>query len=112
MTAVDEDCELYGAGPADVAQRVQSGADCPSGIEHIVDEDDQGVVDAALGYRRVFQRPRRLEVEVVAVERDVQRPVRKRDAGELFDLVGEPRGEGDAPGRDAEGPSRAVFSMI
>ena len=43
-----------------------------------------------------------LMVEVVAVERDVERTVRDRDAGEFLDLVGEPGGQGDAPGRDAE----------
>ena len=102
VAAVDEHGELHGAGPADVAQRVQGRADGPTGIEDVVDEDDQSVVDAALGDRGVLQRPRRLDVEVVAVERDVERTVRDRDVGEFLDLVGEPGGQGDAPGRDAE----------
>ena len=50
----------------------------------------------------VLQRPRRLDVEVVAVERDVQRAVRERDAGELVDLLRQPGGQRDAAGRDAE----------
>ena len=50
----------------------------------------------------VLQRPRRLDVEVVAVERDVEGAVRDVDTGELVDLVGEPGGQGDAAGRDAE----------
>ena len=102
VAAVDEHRQLHGAGPADVAQRVQGRAHRAAGVEHVVDEDDQRVVDAALGDRGVLQRPRRLDVEVVAVERDVQGAVRHRDAGELLDLVGEPGGQGDAPGRDAQ----------
>src|SRR4029453_11976414 len=102
VAAVDEDRELHSAGPTDVTQRVQGGAHGATGIEDVVDEDDQCVVDAALRNRGVLQRPGRLDVEVVAVERDVQRAVRNRDAGEFFDLVGQPGGEGDAAGRDAE----------
>ena len=43
-----------------------------------------------------------LDVEVVAVERDVEGAVRDVDAGELPDLVGEPGGQRDAAGGDAE----------
>src|SRR5205085_2119230 len=73
-----------------------------SGVEDIVDEDDQGAVDAPLRNGGVLEWTGRLEVEVVAVERDVQRAVRDRDAGEFVDLVGQPRSQRDAPGRDAE----------
>ena len=87
---------------ADVTQGVEGSAHGPTGVEHVVDEDDQRPVDAALGNGGVLQGARRLEVEVVAVERDVQRPARHRDVRELLDLVGQPGGQGDAPGRDAE----------
>ena len=102
MAPVDEDRELHGPRPADVAQRVQSRADGASGVEDIVDEDDQGAVDAPLRNGGVLEGTGRLEVEVVAVERDVQRAVRDRDAGEFVDLLSQPRGQGDAPGGDAE----------
>ena len=102
MAAVDEDGELHGARPADVAQRVQGRADGATGIEDVVDQDHERAVDAALGNRRVLQRPRGLAVEVVAVERDVEGTVRNGDVGEFLDLVREARGQGDAPGRDAE----------
>ena len=102
VATVDEDRQLNRAGPADVAECIQGRAHRASGVEDVVDEDDQCLVDAALRDGRVLEGPRWLEVEVVAVERDVQRPVRNRDAGELLDLVGQPRGQGDAPGRDAE----------
>ena len=102
MTAVDENGELDGAGPADIPQCVQGRADRAAGVQDVVDQDHERAVDAALGNRGVLQRPRRLDVEVVAVERDVQRPVRNGDVGEFLDLLGEPRGQGDAAGGDAE----------
>ena len=76
VAAVDEHRELHGAGPADVAQGVERGAHRAAGVEDVVDEDDQRAVDAALGNRGVLQRAGRLGVEVVAVERDVERAAR------------------------------------
>ncbi len=73
MTAVDEDSQLDGARPADIPQCVQRRADRTSGVEHVVDKDHERAVDAAVGNRGVLQRPRRLAVEIVAVERDVER---------------------------------------
>ena len=55
-----------------------------------------------LGDRRVLQRAGRLEVQVVAVERDVESAVRHRDPGEFGDVAGEPGGQRDAAGRDAQ----------
>ena len=102
VAAVDEHRQLHRARPADVAQRVQRRADRAAGVEDVVDEDDQRAVDAALGDRGVLERAGRLGVEVVAVERDVEGAAGDGDAGELVDLVGEPGGERDAAGRDAE----------
>ena len=55
-----------------------------------------------VGDRGLLERPRRLDVEVVAVERDVEGAVRDVDAGELPDLLGEAGGQGNAAGRNAE----------
>ncbi len=54
------------------------------------------------GIEVVFERPRRLGVEIVAVERDVESAVRDVDSAELPDLVGEPGGQRNAAGRNAE----------
>ncbi len=102
VAAVDEHRQLHGTRPADVAQRVQRRADRATGVEHVVDQDHQRAVDATLGNRGVLQRPRGLDVEVIAVQRDVQRAARHVDAGELADLVGDPGGQRHTAGRNAE----------
>ena len=102
MAAVDEDRELHGAGPADVAERVERGADGAAGEEHVVDEDDQPAVDAVAGDLGAGQRAGGPHAQVVAVHGDVERADRDLAAGDLFELVGQPAGEEDAAGRDAE----------
>ena len=57
MAAVDEHRQLDDAGPAEVAQRVQGRAHRAAGVEDVVDQDDQGAVDAAVGDRGVLQGP-------------------------------------------------------
>ena len=49
VPAVDQHGQLHGARPAEVAQRVERGAHRPAGEEDVVDEDDEPVVDAAVG---------------------------------------------------------------
>ena len=90
------------ARPADVVQRVEGGADRASGEEHVVDQDDDLVVDAAVGDLRREQRPGGLQAQVVAVHRDVERPARHGGALDGGDPLGDPLGERDAARRDAE----------
>ena len=47
VPAVDEHGELDRPGPADVVERVERGPDGAAAEEHVVDEHDDGVVDAA-----------------------------------------------------------------
>ena len=102
MAAVDQDRELHGARPADVAERVEGGADGAAGEEHVVDEDDQPAVDAVGGDLGAGERAGRAQPQVVAVHGDVERADRDRAAGDLLELGGEPGGEEDAAGGDAE----------
>ncbi len=102
MAAVDEDGELHRAGAADVVQRVEGGADGAAGEEHVVDEDDQPAVDAVTGDLGAGEGARRVHAQVVAVHGDVERADRDLALGDLLQLVGEPPGEEDAAGRDAE----------
>ena len=73
VAAVDEHRQLDGARAADVAQRVERGADRAAGEEHVVDEDHQRVVDAAGGdLGRAPSARGGLQAQVVAVHRDVE----------------------------------------
>ncbi|ESU49622.1 hypothetical protein P376_2404 [Streptomyces sp. HCCB10043] len=102
MAAVDQDRELHRAGAADVAERVEGGADRAAGEEHVVDQDDQAALDPLAGDVGAGQGARRAQPQVVAVHGDVERSDRRLPAGDLFEFVGEPTGEEHAPGRDAE----------
>ena len=74
--AVDEDGQPHGAGPAEVGERVERGADGAPGEQHVVDEDDDAVVDAGRRDVGVLDGADRLPAQVVAVHRDVERPDR------------------------------------
>ena len=55
MAAVDQDGELDRARAADVVERVEGGADRPAGEQHVVDEDHDLAVDAAVRDVGVFE---------------------------------------------------------
>ena len=90
------------ARPADVVQRVEGGADRAAGEQHVVDQHDDLVVDPAVGDLRREQGARRLQAQVVAVHRDVERPARDGRALDGGDALGDPLGERHAARRDAE----------
>src|SRR5919199_373009 len=78
VAAVDEDRQPNGGGPPELEQRVHSGARRPAGVEDVVHEDDRlaGHFEghAAAPHLGVFL------LQVVAVERDVQRADREIQA--------------------------------
>ena len=45
MAAIDERDELNRARPAEVDERVERGANRPARVQHVVDEQDEAVVD-------------------------------------------------------------------
>ena len=102
VTAVDEHRELHGAGPAEVGQRVERGPDGAAGEQHVVDEHDRLAVDALDRDLGQLQRAHAVQPQVVAVHRGVERADRHVAILDLRDLVGDPAGERDAAGRDAE----------
>src|SRR6478752_7180632 len=72
VAAVDEDRELYGTRTADVAERVECGTDRAPGEEHVVDQDDETVLDSLTGDLGARQSARGAHPQVVAVHRDVE----------------------------------------
>ena len=57
MASVDEHGELDGPRSSHLAERIKSGTNRTAREQHVVDQDDDGVVDAAAG-RSVRARPR------------------------------------------------------
>jgi hypothetical protein len=99
---VDQHGQLDRAWTADVVERVQGRPHRPPAVQHVVDENDDGVVDTASGDRRGLQWPRRPQPQVVAVHGDVEGPGRDGTALDRGHGGGYPRGQRDAPGGDAE----------
>ena len=103
VAAVDQDGQLDRARPAEVAERVERGADGAAGEQHVVDEDDDLAVDpAAAGCRCARARGR-----AAAAGRRGTSSRRASRPGTLApstarDPRREPGGERHAAGRDAE----------
>ena len=102
VAAVDQDRQPHGAGPADVVERVEGGPDGPAGEEHVVDQDHDLAVDAAGRDLGRQQRPGRLEPQVVAVHRHVERADRDVVPLDRGDPLGDPPGQRHAAAGDAE----------
>ena len=102
VAAVDEHGQPHGARAAEVGQGVEGGPDGAAGVQHVVDEHDDLVVDAARRDRGVHRRPGGLVAQVVAVHRDVEAPDGYLGALDLTDQVGEAVGQLDAAAGDAE----------
>src|SRR5262249_12452475 len=67
----------YGQGdspwPAEIGELVEGGANGSAGVEHVVHDDDALAVDVDRNLRLADDRTRADGLEIVAVERDVQR---------------------------------------
>ncbi len=99
VAAVGEDGELHARGPAVLEQRVDRGADRAARVEDVVDEDHGASLEleVELGVAHDRLRPaRRLaaaDVDVVAVEGDVELAEVELQVGALGDQAAQPMGE-------------------
>ena len=117
MAAVGDDGELDASGPAVVEERLDRGADRAARVEDVVDEDagaaldrevEAGLADERL---RVQRRPAAADVDVVAVEGDVERAEVDLDAAELLDQAAEAVRERDAARVDADERDRVEVGV-
>ena len=92
-SAIDEDRERDPRGPAEIGELVERRAHGAAGVENIVDDHDVHALDSPRQTRRADNRSRADGLEVVAVERDVERALRNLDSFALFDESDEPAGE-------------------
>ena len=102
MAAVDQDRQLHRSGPAEVAQGVEGRPDGAPGIEHVVDEDDDGVVDATARHHGALERAMRFGPQIITVEGDVEVADRDVGAGELVDLGTQTGRETRSAGGDSD----------
>ena len=104
MAAIDEDHQLDGARAAELDQRIERGANRPSGVEHIVDEQNAFLVDRKrnLGSPNHWLGTDRMTHEIVAIQRDVERAGGNLALADLADALRQPLGERDAARADAD----------
>src|SRR5437867_3573062 len=72
--------QCYSSWPTKVRKLVERGADGAAGIEHVVHDDDVLSVDVDGDTRGTDDGSRADGLEIVAVQRDVERALRDRDA--------------------------------
>jgi hypothetical protein len=108
VAAVGEYGQLDALWPAVAEKRVDRRADRAAGVEDVVDEHDGHPFEREVEAGRADERlrvPRRLaaaDVDVVAMEGDVELPERDLRAGELLDALAQPLRERDTARVDAD----------
>src|SRR4051794_31030505 len=108
VAAVDEDGELDALGAPVVEQGLDRSADRPSGVEHVVDENDRLALERKVEGRRPhdgLRVPRRIaaaHLHVVSVEGDVDGAQGRRVTGALFDEASEALRERNTARLDAD----------
>ena len=108
VAAVDEHGELHARRPPELEQRVDRGADRPARVQDVVDEDDRHPLDRERDARGAHDRlaPRRApsvaDVDVVTMERDVERADGELEAAPLLDEASKPRRERRTARLDAD----------
>ena len=108
MAAVADDGELDTGRAAVVEEGVDRGADRAAGVEDVVDEDARLPLEREVELRRAHDRlrmERRLtaaHLDVVAIERDVERAERDLVLGELGDQPAQPVRNGHPARVDAD----------
>ena len=68
--------ERYRRRPAEVRELVESGAHSAAGVEHVVDDHDVLAVEIPRQIRGTDDRARSDRLQIVAIERDVERALR------------------------------------
>src|SRR5438309_2063245 len=101
FAAVDQRRKLDFPGAPVVEQLVHRGAHGAPGVENVVDHDDMPAVDVERDLRRLNLVMKSGDVEIVAIEGDVERPHRRRDLQLPVQTLGKPsaaRTNADEPG--------------
>src|SRR5438477_3583052 len=102
MSAIDEHGEHHFARTSEVDQRIERGAHGAAGVENVVDEHDDLVVDRLRQLRRLHHRLRRDRREVVAIERDVEDAERHLLPFHIGDLFRHSFADGNSPTTNAD----------
>ena len=87
--SIDEHRERDARGPAEVRELVERGAHRATGVQHVVDDHDALAIQIPGQLRRADDRARADGLQVVAIERDVERAARNLDLLAVIEDVGD-----------------------
>ena len=93
VTPVDQHRQLHDPGAAKVGERVERRTDRTAGKEHVIDQHDHPVIDAAARHFGGLERAHSAQPQIVAVHGRVERADGDVDALELGDPRREALGE-------------------
>jgi hypothetical protein len=102
VAAVDQRGELDRSRAAEVVQGIEGRAYGAAGVQDVVDQHHDAVVDAFGWQLGTAEGSRGPHAQVVAVHRDVEGALRDRVPLDLLDAAGEALGERDPSCRDSE----------
>src|SRR6266700_898516 len=108
VAAVDEHRQLDAVGSAVVEERLDPGADRAAGVEHVIDEHDGFAFERKVQRRRpndglrMTRRTATADLDVVAIERDVDGAQLRRCARTLLDQPSQTVRERDAASLDPD----------
>src|SRR5438552_8000610 len=106
---VDQNGQADGARTAEVDDSVERRPDGAAGVVHVGAEDHGAVVQVELDLGLLQERLRGDHGEIVPIQRDVQRPDRKRGPDQIRETLGEPGGERNSSRSD---PDKGEASQI
>src|SRR3954467_12063968 len=95
MSAVDQDAELHASRTAVVKQCIERGADGPSCIEDVVEQDNVSSGYGKIDLSGVEHRLNADGGQIIAVEVDVENANRHLEAFERGDLLRQPLRQGN-----------------
>jgi hypothetical protein len=111
VAPIDQADELDRLGSSKVHQRVHRGADGAPGIDHVVDKNDDPIVDSGGHFGAAQGRAFTPGDQIVSVERRVEDPHGHRHTREYLEVGGEPTREGYPPIWDRDKIKRARVAV-
>ena len=102
VATIQKDRQSNGPWTTNVGEAVEGGPDGSAGEEHVVDQDDELVIDGEGDFGLPHERLRSDLGQIVSVEGDVESADRNRRTFDVLDLLREPSGQRDATSPDPD----------
>jgi hypothetical protein len=102
MTAIDQDGQLHDARTTEVTESIESGADSATGVEDIVNEHHEAILNSTDRDVRGLERAGTSTAKVIAEHCDVEGADGDGMALHLCETLRDPAGKGDTAGGNTQ----------